>query len=75
MVITALSVCSENADHYTYIMKTKRKPSNAQIKKFLKEEHNFYLDYDLGMKHPGWEWGEIELGFINSSKSILIDES
>lgn len=74
MVITALSVCSEGSDHYTYIMKTKKKPTSAQIEKFLKEEHNFYLDYELGQQHTGWENGEIELGFINSKTSIQLKD-
>ena len=72
MFITALAVCSENADHYCFVMKTKRKPSDSQIKRFLRDEHDFYLNYEEGMNHQGFENGEIEVGFINAKNTIKI---
>lgn len=65
MYITAISVCSEGSDRYAFIVKSREKLSNKKIEKYLKEEENFYLDYDEPSPDD-IDSGEIEIGWIDN---------
>ena len=65
MYMTAISFKSENADYYSFLIKSKRKPSRKKIENHLKSL-GYYLDYDEGIAHSGFENGDIEIGFIVS---------